>query len=122
MLHNYPDTFGERKGDTVQLNVPSKLAAGGIAGSVAQTVAYPLDVARRRMQLAFISEETKRYSKGIVYVLKTTYAEHGIVRGLYRGMTANYIRAAPMMACNFAAYEVLKQTFGLSTGVDIKSG
>lgn len=67
MLGNSPDVFGDRKGDlNIQLNVPSKLLAGGIAGSIGQTIAYPLDVARRRMQLSFMSEETKHYSKGIV--------------------------------------------------------
>ncbi|KAI1281851.1 Graves disease carrier protein [Halotydeus destructor] len=122
MLESRPDIFGDRKGDQVQLNVPSKLLAGGLAGSIGQTVAYPLDVTRRRMQLSFMTEETKKFSQGIVYVLKTTYKEHGVVKGLYRGMTANYIRAAPMMAVNFCIYELMKQMLGIQTGVEIKSG
>ncbi|CAL8097186.1 unnamed protein product [Orchesella dallaii] len=39
----------------------AKLLCGGVAGAVAQTVAYPLDVTRRRMQLAMMDEKTKKF-------------------------------------------------------------
>lgn len=120
-LTKSPDYFGERKNNQVVLSVPGKLIAGGIAGSVAQTIAYPFDVCRRRMQLSFISEETKKYSRGVISTLTLVYKEHGISRGLFRGMTANYIRAAPMISVNFAAYELIKQSLGLKTGIDIKT-
>lgn len=43
------------------LNIPSKLLAGGLAGAVAQSFSYPLDVTRRRMQLAMMVPETAKY-------------------------------------------------------------
>jgi len=46
------------------------------------------------------------------------YQEHGIVRGLYRGMSINYIRAVPMTAVTFTAYEIMKQFFNMDTGFD----
>lgn len=122
LLVSHGKVFGEVKGDQLVLTVPGKLMAGGVAGSIAQTIAYPMDVCRRRMQLSFLSEETKaKYSKGVVSTLYITYREHGIVRGLFRGMTANYIRAAPMISMNFAVYEIMKQLLGLKTGIDIKT-
>ena len=122
LLVSHRRFFGEVKGDQLVLTVPGKLMAGGVAGSIAQTIAYPMDVCRRRMQLSFLSEETKaKYSKGVVSTLYITYKEHGIVRGLFRGMTANYIRAAPMISMNFAVYELMKQLLGLKTGIDIKT-
>ena len=122
LLLSHGSVMGEVKGDQLVLTVPGKLMAGGIAGSIAQTIAYPMDVCRRRMQLSFLSEETKaKYSKGVVSTLYITYKEHGIVRGLFRGMTANYIRAAPMISMNFAVYELMKQVLGLKTGIDIKT-
>ena len=121
LLTQYPAMCGEYKNDQILLTVPGKLMSGGIAGSIAQTVAYPLDVCRRRMQLSFMSEETKKYSQGVVQALVMVYKEHGIVRGLFRGMTANYIRTAPMISINFAIYELMKQTLGLKTGIDIKT-
>ncbi len=39
----------------------AKLLCGGVAGAAAQTVAYPLDVTRRRMQLAMMNENTKKF-------------------------------------------------------------
>jgi len=100
------------------LNVPSKLLCGGIAGAIAQTVSYPLDVTRRRMQLSMTAKESEKYSKNLVQTLKLIYQEHGISKGLYRGMSINYIRAIPMVAVSFSTYEIMKQYFGLSTGMD----
>lgn len=103
--------------DKLVLNIPSKLLCGGLAGAIGQTTIYPLDVARRRMQLAMTSAETVVYSQGFVKTLILTYRSDGIIRGLYRGMSVNYIRAVPMVAVSFCTYEILKQLFGLETGV-----
>lgn len=103
--------------DKLVLNVPSKLLCGGIAGAIGQTAIYPLDVARRRMQLAMTSSETAIYSESFLQTLVITYRSHGIIRGLYRGMSVNYIRAVPMVAVSFCTYELLKQMFGLDTGI-----
>lgn len=43
------------------LNIPAKLLCGGFAGAVAQSFSYPLDVTRRRMQLAMMNPETAKY-------------------------------------------------------------
>ena len=87
------------------------------AGAIAQSFSYPLDVARRRMQLSMLYPETYKYSKGPLTTLIITYREHGINRGLYRGMSINYIRAIPMVAVSFTTYELMKQILGLDTSV-----
>ncbi|OQR68912.1 graves disease carrier protein-like [Tropilaelaps mercedesae] len=102
----------------LQLNVPGKLLCGGIAGAIAQTISYPMDVARRRMQLSLMYKEMNKYNVGIIQALLLTFREHGIVRGLYRGMTANYVRAVPMVAVSFSTYELMKQILGLDTGIE----
>jgi solute carrier family 25 (mitochondrial carrier protein), member 16 len=43
------------------LSIPAKLLCGGFAGAVAQSVSYPLDVTRRRMQLALMSPHTEKF-------------------------------------------------------------
>ena len=43
------------------LRIPAKLICGGISGAMGQTIAYPLDVIRRRMQLAMMEPETQRF-------------------------------------------------------------
>ncbi|KAG8188079.1 hypothetical protein JTE90_014317 [Oedothorax gibbosus] len=102
----------------VVLNLPAKLLCGGFAGAVAQTVSYPLDVARRKMQLSMMRPETYRFGKGLVQTLVLTFKEDGVVKGLYRGMTINYLRAIPMVAVSFSTYELTKQILGLDTGVE----
>ena len=106
----------------VSLSVPAKLVCGGVAGAVAQTAAYPLDVTRRRMQLALMRPETVKYGTSLIGTLQLVYREDGVVRGLYRGMSVNYVRAVPMVAVSFSVYEIMKQWMGLDTGVKISTG
>ncbi|XP_037069363.1 graves disease carrier protein homolog isoform X2 [Pollicipes pollicipes] len=104
------------------LSVPAKLLCGGMAGAAAQSVSYPFDVTRRRMQLAYMSPETRKFGMGMVQTLRIIHRENGVVRGLYRGMSINYMRAIPMVAVSFSTYELMKQTLHLDTGIKIKVG
>ncbi|XP_011304425.1 graves disease carrier protein-like [Fopius arisanus] len=101
------------------LTLPAKLLCGGIAGAVAQSFSYPLDVTRRRMQLAMMNPATHKYGSGMVSTMRLIYWENGITRGLYRGMSINYLRAIPMVAVSFTTYEVMKQMLDLDTGMKI---
>uniref|UniRef100_A0A182M820 Graves disease carrier protein n=1 Tax=Anopheles culicifacies TaxID=139723 RepID=A0A182M820_9DIPT len=101
------------------LCVPAKLLCGGFAGAVAQSFSYPLDVTRRRMQLAMMNPETAKFGMGMWKTLTIIYNENGIMKGLYRGMSINYLRAIPMVAVSFSTYEVLKQALKLDTGMKI---
>lgn len=102
------------------LTVPGKLICGGLTGVVAQTITYPLDVVRRHMQLAtMLTDSAVRQKMGIydtfMYVLKN----YGIIGGLYRGITLNYIRAVPMVSTSFCFYELSKKFFGLDTSIKV---
>jgi solute carrier family 25 protein 16 len=109
----------ERNTGGLVLTVPAKLLSGGLAGAVAQSFSYPFDVTRRRMQLAMMHPDTAKFGMGMVSTLKLIYTENGIVRGLYRGMSINYLRAIPMVAVSFSTYELLKQALKLDTGMKI---
>jgi len=105
------------------LTVPAKMVAGGCAGLMSQSVSYPLDVTRRRMQLAHMSPDTRHYGKSMWATLRLVYSNYGVTRGLFRGLTINYIRAVPMMAVSFSTYELAKRKLGLDTGaIPIKVG
>ncbi|XP_014235625.1 graves disease carrier protein-like [Trichogramma pretiosum] len=101
------------------LTIPGKLLCGGIAGAIAQSFSYPFDVTRRRMQLALMHSDTHKFSAGMLSTLKLIYNENGIMKGLYRGMSINYLRAVPMVAVSFSTYEVMKQMLALDTGMKI---
>lgn len=51
--------------------------------------------------------------------LKLIYKENGIVKGLYRGMSVNYMRAIPMVAVSFSTYEMMKQYLHMDTGMKV---
>lgn len=106
------EQYGEN--GALVLRFYAKLLCGGLAGAVAQTVAYPLDVTRRRMQLAMMNPETAKFGRGMLATLKLTYNENGVVRGLYRGMSINYYRACPMVAVSFSTYELTQQFLGVA--------
>ncbi|KAF9351448.1 hypothetical protein BGX34_000558 [Mortierella sp. NVP85] len=88
-------------------SIARKLACGALAGSFAQTVTYPLDVLRRRMQVTQMAGVSYKYSStwdGVKKIIK-----HEGVRGLYKGMVPNYLKVAPAISISFVAYEQCKQ-------------
>ncbi|XP_053161316.1 solute carrier family 25 member 16 isoform X1 [Hemicordylus capensis] len=99
--------------DVLVLKTHVNLLCGGIAGAIAQTISYPLDVTRRRMQLGAILPDSDKCLT-MVQTLKYVYGNHGIRRGLYRGLSLNYIRCIPSQAVAFTTYELMKQFLHLN--------
>ena len=89
------------------------LLCGGFAGAISQTVSFPCDVARRRMQLSKMLPDSKSYNT-VWSTLKTVYKQNGIVHGLYRGLSINYIKVVPQQAVAFTVYEFVKELVGLN--------
>ncbi|KAI9486968.1 MAG: mitochondrial carrier domain-containing protein [Benjaminiella poitrasii] len=83
----------------------AELLCGGLAGLVAQTSSYPLEVIRRRMQIGGLLEPTKFV--GFKETIKDIYHTKGF-KGFYVGLTIGYIKVIPMMAISFLTYERMK--------------
>lgn len=117
-LQTYPTVFGRRDPKTGELilKTQSRLLFAAMSAAVANTVGYPLDVTRRRMQLALLSSDTAKFSESTFKTLKLIYKENGIAKGLYRGLSINYLRVVPMFAVQYAMNDKIKELFGLSTG------
>lgn len=49
-------------------------------------------------------------SKTLTYV----YGKFGVKKGLYRGLSLNFIRCVPSQAVAFTTYEFMKQTLHLN--------
>ncbi len=79
------------------VDVMSKLTCGAAAGVLAQSLMYPGDTLRRRMQTSGIGGEAKTYSS-TWDCAKTMVRKEG-VRGLYRGIWANTVKAVPNAVC-----------------------
>ena len=74
-----------------------KLACGGIAGAVAQTFTYPVDVVRRRMQVD---------PKSVMETVQHIHRVHG-VKGFFMGLIPNYLKVVPSISVSFAVYEAM---------------
>ncbi|GAA0169700.1 mitochondrial carrier protein [Lithospermum erythrorhizon] len=105
-----------------ELGVVTRLACGAAAGTVGQTVAYPLDVIRRRMQMvgwkdasSIVTGDGK--SKGMEYngmidTFRKTVRHEGF-RALYKGLVPNSVKVVPSIAIAFVTYEQVKGILGV---------
>ncbi|GMF20690.1 unnamed protein product [Phytophthora lilii] len=83
------------------------LACGALAGACGQTAAYPMDILRRRFQLSAMRGDATEYTSTLGG-LRTIIREEG-VRGLYKGLTPNFIKVVPSIAIMFTTNELLKR-------------
>jgi len=86
-----------------------RAVSGGLAGVIAQTFVYPFDVLRRRLQTG--GPEMKAKYPGTLQGLWTLYREEGVVKGLYRGCSLNYIKTVPNTTVYLALFDLLKEHF-----------
>ena len=103
------------KDHTQKPQLPSLVtfACGLVAGALGQTCAYPLDVVRRRQQLHRVAPHLPRhvYAAGALAALRAIVAEQGVRRGLFAGLSINYLKVAPASGVSFLVYETLVQHF-----------
>jgi solute carrier family 25 protein 16 len=88
----------------------AELFAGGIAGLVSQTSAYPLEVIRRRMQVGGAVGDGHRLN--ITETAKLIMREKGFT-GFFVGLTIGYVKVVPMVAVSFYVYERGKTWLGI---------
>ena len=86
-----------------ELKPSMRLGSGLLAGMAAQTVVYPLDVVRRRMQTASTVLYTSTFN-----ALSTIARQEGVRNGLYRGLALNYLKTMPNVAIYMSLYDILK--------------
>jgi solute carrier family 25 phosphate transporter 23/24/25/41 len=83
-----------------------KLASGAAAGLVAQSLMYPGDTLRRRMQTNGIGGESRTYTS-TWHCCQVVMRKEGI-RGFYRGLVANSLKAFPLAGFQFLFFDLLK--------------
>lgn len=83
-----------------ELDIGKRFIAGSIAGSLSQTVIYPLEVLKTRLCL----RHTGQYKGVIDAALKIFY--HEGIKAFYRGYLPNLIGIIPYAGIDLAVYEV----------------
>ncbi|KAL9649040.1 hypothetical protein ABK040_008417 [Willaertia magna] len=97
---------------TNELGIVTKLALGAISGTFSQTVSYPLDVVRRRMQMLGVGGKTPEYTS-MTEAFRRVYSKYGFI-GFYKGLIPNYLKVVPVVSINFVVYEYMKKLLGLA--------
>ncbi|CAN1778513.1 Mitochondrial adenine nucleotide transporter ADNT1, partial [Linum perenne] len=106
-----------------ELSVTTRLACGAAAGTVGQTVAYPLDVIRRRMQMVGWKDAASVVTgdgrgkapleyTGMVDAFRKTVRYEGF-GALYKGLVPNSVKVVPSIAIAFVTYEMVKDVLGV---------
>ncbi|KAK7275330.1 hypothetical protein RIF29_16443 [Crotalaria pallida] len=114
--------FGLVNNDS-ELSVTTRLACGAAAGTVGQTVAYPLDVIRRRMQMVGWNHAASVVAgdgrgkapleyTGMIDAFRKTVRHEGF-GALYKGLVPNSVKVVPSIALAFVTYEVVKDILGV---------
>ncbi|KAL1867004.1 coenzyme A transporter [Paecilomyces lecythidis] len=101
---------GKQQSRRAQLTASAELFSGAIAGLVSQTSSYPLEVIRRRMQVAGAVGDGHRL--GIAETARRILLEKGI-RGFFVGLTIGYMKVVPLGATSFFVYERGKWWLGI---------
>lgn len=88
----------------------AELCTGALAGFVSQTVSYPLEVIRRRMQVGGVVGDGHRLT--MIEVAKNITRDRGY-KGFFVGLGIGYVKVVPMVATSFYVYERMKVWFGI---------
>lgn len=80
-----------------------RLAFGACAGLIGQSASYPLDVVRRRMQTAGVTGWS--YAT-ILGTMRAIAAQEGLVRGLYKGLSMNWLKGPVAVGVSFTTFDL----------------
>jgi len=100
-------SFVPRDPQTGQLTVPGKLLCGACAAITGQTITYPFDLVRRRMQVEGYSANMRKYT-GLIDAVSSIFKNEGFF-AFYRGLLPNYLKSVPAVAITWAVYEETMQ-------------
>jgi len=101
---NLPEVFGE-----------NDFACGFAAGTIARLVIHPLDVVKKRFQVAGFSRSLaygQRVDAGAYksfFAAVRTIARSEGVGGFYKGLTPSLIKSAPASAITFSVFEAARR-------------
>ncbi|CAK9806633.1 Mitochondrial coenzyme A transporter SLC25A42 [Anthophora quadrimaculata] len=82
----------------------TSLLCGAIAGMIAQTSSYPLDIVRRRMQTSAVKGQ---HYHTIGSTISKIYKEEGIM-AFYKGLSMNWVKGPLAVGISFATHDTIR--------------
>lgn len=104
---DYMDAVMPKEENSEALRLVSMIGVGSIAATVAQTLLYPLDTIRRRMQVNGSGLFTSTYTSSLGCA-KSILASEGI-RGFYRGVMLNIVKTLPQVSLQLAILDEVRK-------------
>jgi len=103
LFETFKQKLLERYGHSSEksLQVHERLGSGAVAGLLAQSATYPLDVVRRRMQV-----DPKNYPNELSALRKIIAAEG--LGGLFKGLSMNWIKGPLAISISFYVNDTLR--------------
>jgi solute carrier family 25, member 42 len=103
------------------LTTTERMQCGAMSGVVAQSVTYPIEVVRRRMQtIGMVGNDTAfnnipgvKTASGdaippsFLQTIRNVHAEQGI-RGFYKGVSMNWIKGPVAFSISFTAFDTVQ--------------
>lgn len=85
-----------------------KLGAGAFSSFVGGLLIYPLDLLRKRYQVASMAGGELGFQyKSVTHALVSIFKDEGFL-GAYKGLTANLYKIVPSMAVSWLCYDTMK--------------
>jgi solute carrier family 25 (mitochondrial phosphate transporter), member 23/24/25/41 len=94
-------------------NTLTILAMGAGSSICGQVIAYPLQLIRTKLQTQGSAGYRGPAYSGVVDCATQVFREHG-VKGFYRGIGPNFLKAVPAISVSYAVYERMKDFLGLA--------
>jgi solute carrier family 25 phosphate transporter 23/24/25/41 len=82
-----------------------RLVAGALAGAIAQTITYPLDLVRALLTVNMTTKDSR--SLGIIGTMSEVVQTSGF-KGLFRGLATSLAGIMPYVGIDFCVYDTLR--------------
>ena len=84
-----------------------RLAFGACAGLLGQSLTYPLEIVRRRMQTDGIHGTPNPEYRHMLTTMKYVYRTEGLFAGLYKGLSLNWVKGPIAVGISFTTFDIL---------------